>query len=104
LHEDAYAVSTYGIGLQRVGNDARYLGIPCGDDIRIFDITFQETVAGSTHNMWSTVIKNRECLTQKLFAEALPDSTGSICVPVPALRTLILHASPVSNIGSGGKY
>jgi hypothetical protein len=37
--------------------------IPYGEEIRILDITFQETVAGSTRNMWFTVIKNREGLT-----------------------------------------
>ena len=78
---------------------------PYLEDLRILNITFQETVAGLTHNMWFTAIKkNGRSDTYQLFAEALLDSRGSICMLVPALKTLVLHAIPAKNIGSGATH
>jgi len=57
------------IGLQMVGNDARFFGIPYMDYVRISDITFQKTVAGSKHNAWSTVTKKTECLAHTNYMQ-----------------------------------
>jgi len=46
-------------------------GIPFVDDIRILDIVFQKRVAGSTHDMWFTVIKNRESVTHTNYLQKL---------------------------------
>jgi len=61
----------HGIGLQMVGNDARFFGIPYMDYVRILDITFQKTVAGSKHNAWSTVIKKMEGLAHTNYMQKL---------------------------------
>jgi hypothetical protein len=38
------------------------------------------------------------------LAEALPDSTGPIFVPVPIVQVLVLHAIYAKNIGSGATH
>jgi len=61
----------HGIGPESVGNDARVFGIPIMDAVRILNITFQKTVAGSKHNTWSTLIKKTEGLAHTIYLQKL---------------------------------
>jgi hypothetical protein len=60
LLDNTYAVSTWHWPSEG-GKYKTFWHSICGR-YQNFDITFQKTVPGSTHNMWSTVIKKREGL------------------------------------------